>query len=410
MKRLLIFLGIVFLLNLYVYGGYKVLLQNLESRTALGLKILYWVIVALSYGALAYSMTRFRVTPVAFWTKATMSFFFIFFVVQILWALFLGIDDIVRGIQWIGSAITSNKGPETAGGISRKSFLVKTGAFAATGFGAALTYGVVRGSHQYQVIRQKLTIANLPDAFKGLKIVQISDIHSGSFWSKKAVQKGIDMINAQQADMVFFTGDIVNNEASEMDDYIDVFKQIKAPMGVYSIMGNHDYGEYVAGFTPEDLPGNIKKIENVHKALGWDLLLNENRILEKDGEKLAIVGIENWGAKMRFSRYGDLPKAIDGVEEKWPTLLLSHDPSHWRAQVLTDFPQVDATFSGHTHGMQFGIETAGFKWSPVKYMYPEWAGLYEEGNQKLYVNRGFGYLGFPGRFGIWPEITLFELA
>ncbi|MFT5513031.1 MAG: putative MPP superfamily phosphohydrolase, partial [Bacteroidia bacterium] len=196
----------------------------------------------------------------------------------------------------------------------------------------------------------------------------------------------------------------------EMDDYIDIFGQISAPLGVFATMGNHDYGEYVPGFKASDLPENIAKIQEVHDKLGWRLLMNEHEIIEKEGKQLAVVGIENWGAKMHFKKYGDLSKAISGVDADLPTLLLSHDPSHWRAEVLKDYPQVDAMFSGHTHGMQFGIETGGFKWSPVKYIYPEWAGLYEEGKQKLYVNRGFGYLGFPGRLGIWPEITVFELA
>ena len=410
MRRLVIFLGIVFLLNLYVFSGYKVLIQNVESRTNLWLKIGYWVLVALAYAALAYSVTHFRTAAPSFWSKAAISFFFIFMVIQLIYGIFLAIDDLVRLVQYIGSLFQRPSSNEASGGISRKSFLVKSGALTATGFGAALAYGVIKGSHRYRIVNQKLEIPGVPSSLKGLKIVQISDIHSGSFWSKQAVQKGVDLINQQNADLVFFTGDIVNNKAEEMDNYIDVFGQVSAPMGVYSIMGNHDYGEYVPGFKREDLPENIRQISAVHKKLGWDLLLNENRILEKNGDKLAVVGIENWGNRMHFSQYGDLKKAIEGVDPKTPTLLLSHDPSHWRGEVLKDYPQVDAMFSGHTHGMQFGIETAGFKWSPVKYMYPEWAGLYEEGNQKLYVNRGFGYLGFPGRLGIWPEITVFELA
>ncbi len=408
MKRLIIFLSVIFLLNLYVFSGYKVLIQNFENRTALFLKIAYWLVVALSYAAIAYSVTHFRITPVSFLTKMALSFFFILFILQLIWAVFLAIDDIVRLLQWIFSLFSSSGSETNTGGISRKSFIVKTGAFAASTFGAAMTYGVVKGSHRYRVINQKLEIEGLSDQWKGLKIVQISDIHSGSFWSKDAVQKGVEMIVEQNADLVFFTGDIVNNEASEMDEYIDLFSQIKAPMGVFSILGNHDYGEYSMGFKKSDLPENIKAVAEVHKKLGWKLLLNEHEVLEKEGEKLAIVGVENWGH--RFVKYGDLSKAIKNVDENIPTFLLSHDPSHWRGEVLTDFPQVDAMFSGHTHGMQFGIETAGFKWSPVKYLYPEWAGLYEEGKQKLYVNRGFGYLGFPGRLGIWPEITVFELA
>lgn len=410
MKRFLIFLGIVFLLNLYVYSGYKVLLQNMEGRLNTTLKVVYWVIVAAAYLAFLYASSNFRSGAMAFWPKAALSFFSIFIVIQLTWGVFLVIDDVVRVGQWVSGLFQSSESLAENGGISRKSFITKTGALVATGFGTALTYGVVRGSHKYRVINQKLHIDGLPEELKGTRILQISDVHSGSFWNKDSVQQGVDMIKDQKADIVFFTGDIVNNQASEMDEYIDVFSQIKAPHGVFSILGNHDYGEYLPGFKKEDLPENVNAIAQVHKKLGWDLLLNEHRVLNVAGKELAIVGVENWGNKMHFSQYGDLPKAVEGLDEKLPTLLLSHDPSHWRGQVLTEFPQVDVTFSGHTHGMQFGVETAGFKWSPIKYMYPEWAGLYEKGHQKLYVNRGFGYLGFPGRFGIWPEITVFELA
>ncbi len=393
---------------MYVFQGYKVIIQNFEGKSSTIFKILYWVVVALAYACLAYTTTHMRSNPMTFWTKVTLSYFFIFLMIQLVWGLFMAIDDVVRVIQWIGTFFQSNAKSE--GGITRKSFIMKSGALVATSFGAALSYGVIRGSHQYQVVNQKLTIDNLPEAFKGLKLVQISDIHSGSFWSKDAVQRGVNVINEQNADMVFFTGDIVNNDASEMDDYIDVFSQISAPLGVFATMGNHDYGEYVPGFKRTDLPANKAKIQKVHDNLGWKLLMNEHEIIEKNGEQLAVVGIENWGAKMHFKKYGDMSKAISGVDASTPTLLLSHDPSHWRGEILKDYPQVDAMFSGHTHGMQFGIETGGFKWSPIKYVYPEWAGLYKEGNQQLYVNRGFGYLGFPGRFGIWPEITVFELA
>lgn len=409
MRRMLFFLGLSLFLNFYVFNGVKYFISDFDSRTSLWFKIGYWVLIGASYAALIFSITQFRTSPTTFWTKATMSFFFILFVIQLIWAIFMGVDDLVRLVQWVIGLFS--KSAESAGtGISRKSFIMKTGAFLATGFGAALTYGVVRGSHRYQVVRQKLTIPGLPESMKGLKLVQISDIHSGSFWNVEGVQKGVELIKNENPDLVFFTGDIVNNVASEMEPYIDTFSQIKAKHGVYSIMGNHDYGEYVPGFRKDQLPENKAAIADVHKRLGWDLLLNENRILDIAGEKLAVVGIENWGSKMHFSRYGDLHKAMEGVDQNWPTLLLSHDPSHWRAQVLKEFPMVNAMFSGHTHGMQFGIETGGWKWSPVKYVYPEWAGMYEENNQKLYVNRGFGYLGFPGRLGIWPEITVFELA
>ncbi|MFT5511787.1 MAG: hypothetical protein ACI8SE_000180, partial [Bacteroidia bacterium] len=221
MKRFIIFLGILFLLNLYVFQGFKIIIQQFEGKSALLLKIGYWILVALAYGSLAYFSTRIRTNPQDFWTKVALSYFFIFLMIQLIWGIFMTLDDIVRLFQWVASFFSKTASTET--GISRKSFLMKSGAFVATGFGAALSYGVIKGSHQYQVVNQKLTIPNLSDAFKGLKLLQISDIHSGSFWNKDAVQKGIDVIKEQNADLVFFTGDIVNNDAKEMDDYIDIF-------------------------------------------------------------------------------------------------------------------------------------------------------------------------------------------
>jgi len=321
----------------------------------------------------------------------------------------LALDDVIRLFSLGVNFFTKVGGNETALGIGRKDFLMKTGALFATSIAAAMTYGVTKGSHRYRVIRKDLNINGLPEEFEGLKILQISDIHSGSFWNKEAVQKGVDKIVQEKADVVFFTGDIVNNDSSEMDEYMDMFKKVTAPLGVFSILGNHDYGEYLPGFKADHLPDNIKNISKVHKSLGWDLLRNEHRMVERNGKSLAIIGVENWSNRMHFSRYGDLNKAYAGSENADVKFLLSHDPSHWKGEVVQKFKDITATFSGHTHGMQFGIETAGFKWSPIKYAYPEWAGLYHDKDQMLYVNRGFGYLGFPGRVGIWPEITVFNL-
>ncbi|MCB0735069.1 MAG: metallophosphoesterase [Bacteroidetes bacterium] len=400
---------IFILLDVYIYSGIRFLLRDMEPRTATLLRMAYWVFVIGILIAFWYIMLNYTVRNPRFSDKVLLSAIFITFLVQLIGSLFLGVDDLLRGVQWVIGLFQKPDTATTATGISRKSFLVKSGFLMAASFGVAMTYGVVRGSHRYQVRRQKLRLKNLPEAFVGMKILQISDIHSGSFWNKEAVAKGIERIKREKADVVFFTGDIVNNEASEMEDYIDLFSQITAPEGVFSILGNHDYGEYLPNHTPDKLPENIARIEDVHKQLGWDLLRNENRILDRKGQKLAIIGVENWSNRMHFSRYGDLDKAYIGTEETPTRLLLSHDPSHWRAEVIERFKGIQATFSGHTHGMQFGIETAGFKWSPVKLAYPEWAGLYSEDDQHLYVNRGFGYLGFPGRLGIWPEITVFEL-
>jgi predicted MPP superfamily phosphohydrolase len=213
-----------------------------------------------------------------------------------------------------------------------------------------------------------------------------------------------------QPDIIFFTGDLVNNVADEMDELKTVFSKLAAPLGVYSILGNHDYGDYVQWESAQAKVANLEKLKTVHKEMGWRLLLNEHVGIEKDGQSIALIGIENWGARANFSKYGDLSAAYKGAENYPFKILLSHDPSHWEAEVCRDYKDIDLVFSGHTHGMQFGLEIPGFRWSPVQYVYKQWAGLYRKDQQKLYVNRGFGFLGYPGRVGILPEITYLELT
>jgi predicted MPP superfamily phosphohydrolase len=255
-----------------------------------------------------------------------------------------------------------------------------------------------------------LNYPNLPASFKGLKVLQLSDIHSGSFTDRTAVLKGVEKALALNPDLILFTGDLVNNESGEMENYMDVFSRLKAPMGVYSTLGNHDYGDYMSWPTPQAKKDNLEKLKQIHGELGWRLLMNENVLLEKGGEQIAVIGIENWSAKARFPKYGDLKKAYAGTENIPFKILMSHDPSHWDAQVRPHYGDIDLMLAGHTHGMQFGMEIPWLKWSPVQYVYKQWAGLYEQGKQKLYVNRGFGFIGYPGRVGILPEITLIELG
>ncbi|HYE53774.1 MAG TPA: metallophosphoesterase, partial [Chitinophagaceae bacterium] len=262
----------------------------------------------------------------------------------------------------------------------------------------------------YDLRRVSMQFDKLPSAFKGLKIVHISDIHAGSLTNKAAVQKGVDLIMAQQPDLILFTGDLVNDRATEMQSYMDVFSRLKAPLGVYSTLGNHDYGDYVKWESRAVKTANLERLKEIHGEMGWRLLMNENVTLEKNGESIALIGIENWSAKGSFPKYGRLHEAYSGSEPHAFKILMSHDPSHWDAQVRQSFTDIDLMLSGHTHGMQFGVEVPGFRWSPVQYVYKQWAGLYEEGSQKLYVNRGFGFIGYPGRVGILPEITLIELA
>jgi len=270
--------------------------------------------------------------------------------------------------------------------------------------------GVLRNRHRYKIHDVEVPISGLAKNLDGLKIIQISDVHSGSFTDKEPIKKGIEMINATNADLAFFTGDLVNSVAPEIEPYTDVFNKIKAKYGVFSILGNHDYGDYVRWPNIEMKKANLNHLISIQKNMGWDLLMNENRMLKINGEKVAIIGVENYSGSPRFSKYGDIEKAYAGSESATLKLLLSHDPSHWDAQIVDNFADIALTFSGHTHGAQFGIEIKGlFKWSPVQYVYKQWAGLYQKGTQYLYVNRGFGYLGYPGRVGILPEITLMRL-
>ncbi len=334
---------------------------------------------------------------------------------KILILLVMLIDDLRRIITWFVTSMAYSATRESGasvGPIDRSVFLKRTaivlGGLSVMGF----LYGITN-RYNYRVRKIKLKLANLPEAFRGFKIVQISDIHTGSFDNHGAVAHGIERVMDQKADIILFTGDLVNNHAHEVDEkYQSIFSTLKAPMGVYSTLGNHDYGDYVQWPTPQDKIDNLQKLKDTHAAMGWRLLMNEHVILEKGNDKIALIGIENWGAKANFPKYGDMKKAYHGLPEKnIPVkILLSHDPSHWEAQVRTEYKDVDLTLSGHTHGMQFGVDIKFLKWSPVQYMYKQWAGIYQEGDQYLYVNRGFGFLGYPGRLGVLPEITVIELV
>lgn len=320
---------------------------------------------------------------------------------------FLLFEDVFR-LLW--AAIMKLINPEqTAALPSRRKFISALAlGLAALPFGALL-YGMFQGKYRYKVLKYELSFEDLPEAFDGYKITQISDIHSGSFDNATKIQYGIDLINQQASDAIFFTGDMVNNKASEMEPWKEMFGSLQAADGKFSVLGNHDYGDYVAWNSEAEKEANLNRLKSIQKEMGFDLILNEHRYLEKDGQRLALVGVENWG-QGGFKKAGDLNKAISGVGSEDFKILLSHDPSHWEFQVK-DHPQhFHLTLSGHTHGMQFGIEIPGWiKWSPVKWRYTYWAGIYESMGQYINVNRGFGFLGYPGRVGIWPEITVITL-
>ena len=327
--------------------------------------------------------------------------------------LILLVDDLRRGGAWLLNKVS----PVTQRDTSRSRFMARAALVAGGIPVATLTYGIVRNAYRYRRFAAEVPVKNLPAALEGFRIVQISDMHSGSWTKKEPLKNAVRMINAEEADVVCFTGDLVNAEASEIEPFIDIFKEVKGKYGVYSILGNHDYGTYYDWGHPRGseawqaaVDANMERLYANHAALGWDLLRDENRILEIDGHKLAILGVENWGAAFRFPRKADLPKATAGTEDCDCKILLSHDPTHWDAKIRPGYPDIDLTLSGHTHGFQFGVEIPGFKWSPAQYLYKQWAGLYREGDQSLYVNRGLGFLGYPGRVGILPEISVLTLV
>ena len=335
-------------------------------------------------------------------------FFISLFVFQILVTILLLGEDIFRIPQGIYAYFS--KMPDQVQFLPQRRKLISQIAIglAAIPF-ASLLYGMFRGKYNFKVLSYKLDYDDLPEAFEGFKIAQISDIHSGSFDNPKKVQYGVDLVNAQDADVVFFTGDLVNNRAEEILPWIQTFKKINAKHGVYSILGNHDYGDYSPWESPEAKKKNMEDLKKAQKKMGWDLLLNESRFIEKQGQRIAILGVENWGSG-GFKKAGDLNKALSNVAAEDFKILMSHDPSHWEAEVIPHPFNIHLTLSGHTHGMQFGIEIPGWvKWSPIKWRYKQWAGIYEKLNQRLNVNRGFGYLAYPGRVGIWPEVTVITL-
>ena len=407
-----IILVIMLLLDLYVFQAVKIVSNGASAKTRQVVYIAYWTLSA----ATVILLLLMPYTNYEKWPRAVRTYLFAtilgLFFAKIISVVFFLIDDIRRVVQWAsGKIFFRNTEAEGFGaeGISRSVFLSWLGTGAGSTLFGTLVYGF-SNKYNYQVKHIKLAYDNLPASFKGLKIVHISDIHSGSFTDKQAVNRGIDKILKENADIILFTGDIVNDRAVEMEHYMDVFSRLKAPMGVYSTLGNHDYGDYVHWESDAAKKANLEDLKKVHAALGWRLLMNEHEVLEKNGEQIALIGIENWGAKARFPKYGRMDLAYPGAAKYPFKILMSHDPSHWDAEVQPKYGDIDLTLAGHTHGMQFGVEIPGFKWSPVEYVYKEWAGLYEAGKQKLYVNRGFGFIGYPGRVGILPEITVIELT
>ena len=408
-----VLISLMVLLDIYFFQALKIVSQSASPRTKTIIFGTYWALSILAIIVILI-LPNIHFEKQAKFVRTTIFAMIVgLFLAKLIGSLFFFIDDIRRFIQWIIAKISSSKTEavdlKSSEGITRSVFLSWVGMIAGGGLFGTLIYGF-SNKYKYQVKKQKLSYANLPASFKGLKVVHISDIHSGSFTNKKAVGKGVKMIMDQKPDLILFTGDLVNNASDEMDDYMDVFDKLKAPMGVYSTLGNHDYGDYSHWENDAAKKANLDRMKAIHAELGWRLLMNEHVVFERGEDQIALLGIENWSAKARFPKYGDLRKAYAGAEKYPFKILMSHDPSHWRAEVVDNYVDIDLMLAGHTHGMQFGVELPGFRWSPVQYVYKEWDGLYENAAQKLYVNPGFGFIGYPGRVGFLPEITVLEFV
>lgn len=406
MNRIITIITIWLLADFYLFQAVKTVTPN---------RYIWWAFWL--YDALVASMVMYYILTGKLIVSSPKGIYWGFILLSLLPKLiiipFLFLEDIGRTVQlvinWVVNKFQSTSPQQEHVYLaSRKKFIsqLAIGIAAVPFFG--LLYGMVKGKYEYRVHRIKLKFQDLPDAFDGFTITQISDIHCGSFDSKTDVVRGVALANHQKSDLLLFTGDLVNTNAAEMDEWMDTFSELTAPYGKFSILGNHDYGDYRRWESETAKADNLQRLKEIHKEIGFRLMLNENLKIEKSGQHITLIGVENWG-KGGFQKYGDLDKAIADVNDEDFKILMSHDPSHWESKTVQHPRHVHLTLAGHTHGMQFGIEIPGFKWSPIKYVYPQWAGIYNEKNKYLYVNRGFGFLAYPGRVGILPEITVITL-
>jgi predicted MPP superfamily phosphohydrolase len=405
----IIFLGILVLIDIYAFKGVSTALDGLAPGSKRWVRLVYW---AISIGMIALlvwvsiSVNELRSTRNHSFMFSLAALFMLFFLPKVVIVVFHGLEDLVELFRWVVGKLTP--GAPVGGGepITRLRFLSQVGlALAAVPF-AGVLYGITHGRRNFRVERVDLKLGNLPAAFDGLRIVHISDMHLGSFPSgTDIVRKGVDLINEERPDLILFTGDMVNDYADEAEAWVATLKDLDARIGKFSILGNHDYSDYARWDSLEAKKANLDRLKRHHEAMGFRLMLDENTRVEHDGEAITLLGVQNWGR--RFQQYGDLGKTMQGHDPSTFRILMSHDPTHWEEQVLGT--GIDLTLSGHTHGAQFGITIAGQTYSPAQWVYKRWAGLYTEGAQHLYVNRGFGFIGFPGRVGMPPEITVIEL-
>lgn len=405
-----LFLAFVVFGEWYGFQAVRALIQHSDISTRRLVTGVYWVLTVLIWGLGIWAISTGRREHAS--AKSYLGGLLLAMVAaKVVVVIPLLLEDAVRLGRWAYSLVSPPAGPGSGGrSISRSEFLSKAALVAGAVPFVSLLWGMLKGGTDYTVKRVVLRFPNLPASFDGFKLLQISDLHTGSFQSKEPLRRAVDIINQQQADQIFMTGDLVNNFAHEVEEHIDTLAGIKSALPIYSILGNHDYADYVNW---EELGGrdakaaNLARIKQNHAKIGWQLLLDEARTVERNGEKISIIGVQNWGAR-GFAQYGNLQKAHAASSDAPFKILLSHDPSHWDGQVH-EYPDIDLTLSGHTHGMQFGVNLPFMKWSPVQYVYKQWAGLYQRGQQYLYVNTGLGFIGYPGRVGFLPEITVFEL-
>ncbi len=402
MLRWIIFIVIFGIIDFYAFQSIKTLVKSNWSY------YLYVLISILVLGNFVYQLTHMDGKGLSIKTNIAIGLFLTLYLPKIVMMLFMFGEDIIRLPQAAYSFFTENDGSQSNHFPLRRKFISQLAlGIAAIPF-ASLLYGMYKGKYNFKVLKYTLHFEDLPEAFDGYKITQISDIHSGSFDNKEKIEYAVNLVNEQQSDVILFTGDLVNNKAEEMIPWKDTFSKLKSKDGIFSILGNHDYGDYVQWESEKDKQQNLKDLADIQREIGFDLLLNESRYLKKNGQRIAIIGVENWGKG--FKQKGDLTKAVKDIDANDFKILMSHDPSHWEYEVIDDDYHYHLTLSGHTHGMQFGIEIPGwFKWSPVKWRYKYWAGIYKQKGQYINVNRGLGFLAYPGRVGIWPEITVIEL-
>ena len=411
LKVFLIVLAVDLLLDWYTFLGIRTLTAGWSSALWRNIVNWGWLVVVVGITVvLVGGFGNFRhpsgMLPFREWV---LSLFLAMFLTKLFFAIVLLLGDLGRLIYGLGNRLLRPAADRAGEPLipARRRFISELAVLVAAVPFSSFAYAMLKGKYDFKLHKLDLHFKDLPEAFDGFTITQISDIHSGSFDNTGAVQRGIDLARAQNSDLFVFTGDLVNNVAWEIEPYIERFGALKAPFGQYSILGNHDYGDYIQWDSLEDKARNFEAIKAHHRDLGYRLLLNEHVLLEKDGQRIALIGVQNWGRG--FIQLGDLDKALEGLDKDLFKICLSHDPTHWEEKIRFHPTTIHLTLSGHTHGAQFGVESDHLRWSPVQYRYLDWAGLANEHDRYLYVNRGFGFLAFSGRLGIWPEITVITL-